>query len=85
MWNRIKQNGIVLLIIALTVLVTVFLQNFCFKSYSRYASDTLHYEKAVVVEVLSEDLEYDENLKITLGTQETAGQDAGWRRKGKKH
>lgn len=70
MWNRIKQNGIVLLIIALTVLVTVFLQNFCFKSYSRYASDTLHYEKAVVVEVLSEDLEYDENLKITLGTQE---------------
>ena len=55
MWNRIKQNGIVLLIIALTVLVTVFLQNFCFKSYSRYASDTLHYEKAVVVEVLSED------------------------------
>ena len=54
----------------LTVLVTVFLQNFCFKSYSRYASDTLHYEKAVVVEVLSEDLEYDENLKITLGTQE---------------
>ena len=70
MWNRIKQIGIVLLIIALTVLVTVFLQNFCFKSYSRYASDTLHYEKAVVVEVLSEDLEYDENLKITLGTQE---------------
>ena len=69
MWNRIKENAIVLLIIAVTVLVTVLLQNFGFQSYSRFASDTLHYERAVVVEVLSEDLEYDENLEITLGTQ----------------
>ena len=70
MWNRIKENGIVLLIITVTVLVTVLLQNFSFQSYSRFSSDTLHYEKAVVVEVLSEELEYDENLEITLGTQE---------------
>ena len=69
MWNRIKENGIVLLIITVTVLVTVLLQNFSFQSYSRFSSDTLHYEKAVVVEVLSEDLEYDKNLEITLGTQ----------------
>lgn len=69
MWNRIKENAIVLLIIAVTVVVTVLLQNFGFQSYSRFASDTLHYERAVVVEVLSEDLEYDENLEITLGTQ----------------
>ena len=69
MWNRIKENAIVLLIIAVTVLVTVLLQNFGFQSYARYASDNLHYERAVVVEVLSEDLEYDENLEITLGTQ----------------
>ena len=69
MWNRIKENAIVLLIIAVTVLVTVLLQNFGFQSYSRFASDTLHYERAVVVEVLSEDLEYDKNLEITLGTQ----------------
>lgn len=55
MWNRIKENAIVLLIIAVTVLVTVLLQNFGFQSYSRFASDTLHYERAVVVEVLSED------------------------------
>ena len=70
MWNRIKENGIVLLIITVTVLVSVLLQNFSFQSYSRFSSDTLHYEKAVVVEVLSEELEYDENLEITLGTQE---------------
>lgn len=70
MWNRIKENGIVLLIITVTVLVTVLLQNFSFQSYSRFSSDTLHYEKAVVVEVLSEELEYDENLEINLGTQE---------------
>ena len=69
MWNRIKENAIVLLIIAVTVVVTVLLQNFGFQSYSRFASDTLHYERAVVVEVLSEDLEYDKNLEITLGTQ----------------
>ena len=70
MWNRIKENSIVLFIILATVIAAVLLQRFSFQSYSRYASDTLHYEKAVVVEVSDESLEYDEGLEIYLGTQE---------------
>ena len=70
MWNRIKENSIVLFIILATVIVTVLLQNFSFQSYSRFSSDTLHYEKAVVVEVSDESLEYDEGLEIYLGTQD---------------
>lgn len=70
MWNRIKENSIVLFIILATVIAAVLLQRYSFQSYSRYASDTLHYEKAVVVEVSDEDLEYDDGLEIYLGTQE---------------
>ena len=70
MWNRIKENSIVLFIILATVIVTVLLQNYGFQAYSRYSSDTLHYEKAVVVEVSAENVEYDEGLEIYLGTQE---------------
>ena len=56
MWNRIKENSIVLFIILATVIAAVLLQGYSFQSYSRYASDTLHYEKASVVEVSSEEL-----------------------------
>ena len=70
MRKRIKDNSIVLLIILATVLATLLLQKYSFQSYSRFASDTLHYEKAVVVEVSAENITYDEGLEIRLGTQE---------------
>nr|WP_207750748.1 YibE/F family protein [Faecalicatena contorta] len=58
------------MIILATVLATLLLQKYSFQSYSRFASDTLHYEKAVVVEVSAENITYDEGLEIRLGTQE---------------
>ena len=39
------------------------------KSYSRYSTDSLHYEQGKVVEVSSENLEYDEELGLYLGNQ----------------
>lgn len=70
MKSRIKDNGIALLIILITVIITGLFQKFGFQPYSRYATDTLHYERAVVVEVSDESLEYDESLKINIGSQD---------------
>lgn len=70
MLRKIKQNYIVLILIFLSVLTILILQNFGFKSYSRYSTDTLHYDKGVVVEISNEDIEYDKELKIYLGSQD---------------
>ena len=48
----------------------LFLQKFGYKSYSRYVSDTLHYNQGIVVEISNENIEYDEGLKLYLGTQD---------------
>lgn len=40
------------------------------KEYNRYSSETLNYERGKVVEIINEQLEYDENLDIYLGNQE---------------
>ncbi len=68
--NKIKENIVVLGIIVLTIIMILLFQAVGFQSYSRYSTDTLHYEKASVVEVSSEELEYDEELGMYLGSQE---------------
>lgn len=66
MLRKIKQNYIVLILIFLSVLTILILQNFGFKSYSRYSTDTLHYDKGVVVEdFLMRTLNMIKNLKFT--------------------
>lgn len=70
MVNKIKENIVVLGIIVLTIIMILLFQAVGFQSYSRYSTDTLHYEKASVVEVSSEELEYDEELGMYLGSQE---------------
>lgn len=70
MIGKLKEHGIVLTIGFLTILSVFFLQKDEFKSYARYNSDNLHYEKAIVVEISSENLEYDESIERYLGTQE---------------
>ena len=67
MWNKIKENGIVLAVIVLSVAAVILFQLFGVKSYSRYSTDSLHYEQGKVVEVSSENLEYDEELGLYLG------------------
>ena len=70
MLRKIKENGIVFTLIFLTVLIVFILQSFTFKQYSRYSTDTLHYNKGIVVEISNEDIEYDEQLELFLGKQE---------------
>ena len=65
MWNKIKENGIVLAVIVLSVAAVILFQLFGVKSYSRYSTDSLHYEQGKVVEVSSENLEYDEELGLS--------------------
>lgn len=48
--RKIKDNSIVLAIILLSLILILFLQKFGYKSYSRYVSDTLHYNQGIVVE-----------------------------------
>ena len=68
MLRKIKQNYIVLILIFLSVLTILILQNFGFKSYSRYSTDTLHYDKGVVVEISNEDIESVSYTHLTLPT-----------------
>lgn len=68
--RKIRENGIVLTVIFLSLILVLCLQQFGYKSYSRYVSDTLHYNQGIVVEISNEEIEYDENLKLYLGTQD---------------
>ena len=68
--RKIKDNSIVLTVILLSLILIFFLQKFGYKSYSRYVTDTLHYTQGIVVEISSEELEYDQDLKLYLGTQD---------------
>lgn len=70
MLRKIKENKITLGVIFLTVILVLLLQNFGYKSYARYVTDTLHYEQGIVVEISASDVSYDEKLKIYLGTQD---------------
>lgn len=70
MREKIKNNYIVLSIIILTVFLTVTFQKVGMKEYARFNTETIHYEKGTVVDVSAENLEYDDMLKLHLGTQE---------------
>ena len=69
MKQKVRDNIVVITLIFLTLILTLLFQNFGMKEYSRYSTDTLHYEKAKVVEVSDEDVEYDEGLGMYLGKQ----------------
>lgn len=62
MANKIKENIVGLGIIVLTIIMILLFQAVGFQSYSRYSTDTLHYEKASVVEVSSESWNMTKNL-----------------------
>lgn len=70
MKEKIKNNYIVYAIIILTVFLTIIFQRTGMKEYARFNTETLHYEKGIVVEVSAENLEYDDELKLRLGTQD---------------
>lgn len=70
MKEKIKNHYIVFGIIILTVFLSMIFQRTGIKEYARFNTDTLHYEKGIVVEVSAENLEYNKDLKLKLGTQD---------------
>lgn len=69
MKKKVRDNIVVIALIFLTVILSICFQQFGAKEYSRYSTDTLHYERAKVVEVSDEEVEYDDGLGIYLGKQ----------------
>lgn len=69
MKQRIKEKRMVIILVFLSVLFAFAFQFKGMKEYNRYNSDTLNYERGKVVDIISEQLEYDEDLQIYLGSQ----------------
>lgn len=69
MKQRIKEKRMVIILVFLSVLFAFAFQFKGMKEYNRYSSDTLNYERGKVVDIISEQLEYDEDLQIYLGSQ----------------
>ena len=69
MKKKVRDNIVVITLISLTLIFTLCFQAFGMKEYSRYSTDTLHYERGKVVEVSEQEIEYDEGLGIYLGKQ----------------
>lgn len=70
MKRNIKENAIVLIIISLSLIAVIAINQLGFKSYNRFETDSLHYDRGEVVEVIDEQITYDKKLKIYLGTQD---------------
>lgn len=62
MKKKVRDNIVVITLISLTLIFTLCFQAFGMKEYSRYSTDTLHYERGKVVEVSEQEIEYDEGL-----------------------
>lgn len=69
MRKKVRENKILIGLVFLTFLLILIFQNYGKKEYSKYSTDTLHYEKGKVVEVSLENVEYDSDLGIYLGKQ----------------
>lgn len=70
MKRNIKENAIVLIIISFSLIAVIAINQLGFKSYNRFETDSLHYDRGKVVEVIDEQITYDKELKIYLGTQD---------------
>lgn len=82
MREKIKNHYMVFSIIVLTIFLTMIFQKYGIKEYARFNTDTIHYEKGIVVDVSGEEIEYNKDLKLRLGTQElkvrlTSGEEKG--------
>ena len=69
MKDWIKENCLACMLILVTMIASYFFQVNGMKSYSRYNSETLSYDKGTVVEVLEHNLSHDQLLNIDIGTQ----------------
>lgn len=67
--QELKENNIVIIVVLLTIILSMIFNNYLKKDYSRVNNDTTEFVSAKVVEVLSTDVKYDQELKINLGKQ----------------
>lgn len=67
--KKIKENKIVLLLVCGSILFALLFNMFGVKSYSRINNENISYVKGKVVEIIDQNIEYDETLEIDLGKQ----------------
>lgn len=67
--KSLKENGIIIMIILLTIIIASLFDIYLKKDYSRVNNSTTDFVSAIVTEVISSDVEYDKDLKISLGKQ----------------
>ncbi|MFV0392772.1 MAG: YibE/F family protein [Coprobacillaceae bacterium] len=67
--EKLKENKLVIIIIAITMLVAMLFKTYLMKEYNRLNVDTTDYVEAVVKEISSENIEFDKKLDINLGQQ----------------
>lgn len=70
MIKLIKEQKISILIIVVTILFSWFFQTYLAKQHNQINTDNISYRKGQVVEITKEELTYNKDLKINLGTQQ---------------
>ena len=68
--QKLRDNRWVIVIILLTIAGAMLFQTYGMESYSRFNSTTLEYVKGTVMQVTAENLTYEEDLDINVGTQD---------------
>lgn len=68
--QKLRDNRWVIVIILLTIAGAMLFQTYGMESYSRFNSTTLEYVKGTVTQVTAENLTYEEDLDINVGTQD---------------
>lgn len=68
--KQIKENKVVIIIVLASIIFAHLFHVYGKKEYERYETGTLHYVKAVVKEIIKEEIQWDDELKINYGEQE---------------
>ena len=68
-FNELKENRVVIIIILITIIAAGFFNQYWAKDYSRVNNDSTDFVSGKIVEITSSNLEYDQDLKINLGKQ----------------
>ena len=68
-FNELKENRVVIIIMLITIIAAGFFNQYLAKDYSRVNNDSTDFVSGKIVEITSSNLEYDQDLKINLGKQ----------------
>ena len=68
-FNELKENRVVIIIMLITIIAAGFFNQYLAKDYSRVNNDSTDFVSGKIVEITSSNLEYDQDLRINLGKQ----------------